>query len=123
MYREDISIGSFKHIVDLYKNVYDLDESVENDYVMLRAYRYENSAIYDTDLYFVELELQEEYNKRLEITSDDYTSGLIFPKSNIDYDDFSLLLKDFNIDMEVNKELFQYDQTHRQFNGKNKNWV
>lgn len=93
MIRQDIRLGrynkydsdksaTYKFVVDLYKYGIDFSEDVRRNYVMFRKYDIINETIYDTDIYFVPVELLD--NK------------IIWPLANEKYLGFSLRESDFN---------------------------
>ncbi len=104
---QNITLGEHIFLVELYKDKIDMKggERLSNEYVMLRNYEFRNSVIYDTEMYFVEKSIWNEYIKRLKNSAnnkcikDDLTSGLIFPIASMDYETFSLDIDQFNSDI------------------------
>lgn len=102
---QNITLGEHSFLVELYKDKIDLDgpDRISNEYVMLRNYEFRNSIIYDTEMYFIEKSIWNEYLNRLqngkELLKDDLTSGLIFPIASMDYETFSLDIDQFNADI------------------------
>ena len=84
MIRQDISIKNYKYIVDLYKSGdSDMKENHTSKYVMIRNFDVRNTVIYDSDIYFIEKSLLEEFlnNGNKEI--------IAFPIANESYIEFS----------------------------------
>lgn len=104
---QNITLGEHSYLVELYKNKIDMTGSdrIECEYVMLRSYEFRNSIIYDTEMYFVEKTLWNEYISRLKnsnnLLKDDLTSGLIFPIASMNYETFSLDIDQFNSDLRI----------------------
>lgn len=102
---QNITLGEHSYLVELYKDKIDITGSdrIECEYVMLRSYEFRNSVIYDTEMYFVEKTLWNEYISRLkksnDLLKDDLTSGLIFPIASMNYETFSLDIDQFNSDL------------------------
>lgn len=102
---QNITLGEHSYLVELYKDKIDITGSdrIECEYVMLRSYEFRNSVIYDTEMYFVEKTLWNEYISRLKnsnnLLKDDLTSGLIFPIASMNYETFSLDIDQFNSDL------------------------
>ena len=84
MIRQDISIKNYKYIVDLYKSGdSDMKENHTSKYVMIRNFDVRNTVIYDSDIYFIEKSLLEEFlnNHNKEI--------IAFPIAHESYIEFS----------------------------------
>lgn len=102
---QNITLGEHTFLVELYKDKIDMKdgERLSCEYVMLRNYEFRNSVIYDTEMYFVEKSIWNEYIKRLKnsnnLLKEDLTSGLIFPIASMDYETFSLDIDQFNSDI------------------------
>lgn len=105
---QDISLNGITYRVELRKADIDLvgKNSITSNFVMLRSYNFQNSVLYDTDLYFVDKEIFNEYvstySENSESPSLNLGCGLIFPKTN-DYNSLqngmSLNIVEFNQDM------------------------
>lgn len=102
---QNITLGEHTFLVELYKDKIDMKggERLSGEYVMLRNYEFRNSVIYDTEMYFVEKSIWNEYLNRLKnsknLLKDDLTSGLIFPIASMNYETFSLDIDQFNSDI------------------------
>lgn len=115
MTRQNITLGEHTFLVELYKDKIDMKdgERLSVEYVMLRNYEFRNSIIYDTEMYFVEKSIWNEYVKRLQNSKnsnsikDDLTSGLIFPIASMNYETFSLDIDQFNSD--IRPEMLKQD--------------
>lgn len=112
---QNITLGEHTFLVELYKDKIDMKggERLSGEYVMLRNYQFRNSVIYDTEMYFVEKSVWNEYIKRLKnsnnLLKDDLTSGLIFPIASMDYETFSLDIDQFNSDIKT--EILKEDKS------------
>ena len=112
---QNITLGEHTFFVELYKDKIDMKdgERLSVEYVMLRNYEFRNSIIYDTEMYFVEKSIWNEYVKRLQNSKnsnsikDDLTSGLIFPIASMNYETFSLDIDQFNSD--IRPEMLKQD--------------
>lgn len=112
---QNITLGEHTFFVKLYKDKIDMKdgERLSVEYVMLRNYEFRNSIIYDTEMYFVEKSIWNEYVKRLQNSKnsnsikDDLTSGLIFPIASMNYETFSLDIDQFNSD--IRPEMLKQD--------------
>ena len=112
---QNITLGEHTFFVELYKDKIDMKdgERLSVEYVMLRNYEFRNSIIYDTEMYFVEKSIWNEYVKRLQNSKnsnsikDDFTSGLIFPIASMNYETFSLDIDQFNSD--IRPEMLKQD--------------
>ena len=84
MIRQDISIKNYKYIVDLYKSGdSDMKENHTSKYVMIRNFDVRNTVIYDSDIYFIEKSLLEEF------LNTDNKEIIAFPIANESYIEFS----------------------------------
>ena len=112
---QNITLGEHTFFVELYKDKIDMKdgERLSVEYVMLRNYEFRNSIIYDTEMYFVEKSIWNEYVNRLQNSKnsnsikDDLTSGLIFPIASMNYETFSLDIDQFNSD--IRPEMLKQD--------------
>lgn len=92
MIRQNIILGDYIYICDLYHSFLDNDElhDYSQQYVMLRKFNITNNIVYDTDIFFVEKDLLNEV-----LNSSDKTL-MAWPVENNGLINFSTQINDYN---------------------------
>lgn len=95
MKRESIHIGDYQYVCEYYDAFADMYfEPTYQSFVMIRNFSITNEVVVDSDIYFIESDLFEEYK---DILSNDTTNDiLVFPIPDSTSTGFSRRYKDFN---------------------------
>ena len=93
MIRQDITLGTYRYIVDMYSAFTD-DIHVTKNYVMLRRYDIINNLCQDRDIFFIEKSLYDDIKNDASIL----TGKIVIPVPNSNNSGFSSSFNEFNSD-------------------------
>jgi len=103
MVRKVVNIGYHRYLTEFYKhNEFDINESYDNYYVMIRNFDIVNDIIHYTHIYIIEWSLWYTMCRDIEANKDKYTDGLditrfiAFPIYNTKLSNYSGCYSDFN---------------------------